>query len=153
MKTMRNFLHKKSRSGTQGSDSSSFVNIPPNEAIPGTLPSAPTPTSPRHFQPGYKIQPDEIRELTELIRLRYREDLSIWAKRWVEPRDYPEVQVMMRRSDDILLRIKQIVESYDRRELFETDQDWVKWQDIKARVKMAGKQEWVRNPPWNDPDR
>ncbi len=85
--------------------------------------------------------------------MRYREDLDIWGARSVTQASYSDVRESMNKSDEILRKIKQLVEMYDQRALFEKDSDWDKFQDIKVRIMKPGKAHWENNPPWNDPDR
>lgn len=66
---------------------------------------------------------------------------------------YSDVRELMDKSDEILRRIEQMVEWCDRRDLFETEGDWVKFVDVKERVGKPGKVLWRDNPPWNDPER
>ncbi len=154
---MRLPFHKKRNSLSHSPTSipSSTTSVPSfgTTLTPSTQPSSSQATPPAHFTPGYKIQPEEIRQLTELIRMRYREDLDIWGARSVTQASYSDVRESMNKSDEILRKIKQLVEMYDQRALFEKDSDWDKFQDIKVRIMKPGKAHWENNPPWNDPDR
>jgi len=114
--------------------------VPP--VAPGDLPEP--------FEPGRKVKPDEVRHLAELIRKRYELDIEIWRLRDAQPRDRPHIREKMRRADATLLKIYRTVHAWDRRDVFESDADWAKWQDIKGRLEREGKRWWAANPPWGE---
>jgi hypothetical protein len=105
---------------------------------------------PKPLMPGRKVQPEEIRNLRELIRKRYALDVEIWDLRHVKPRDRHVVEDMMRRSDATLRKIYRTVCEWDSPNAFESQEDWAKLQDIKTRIEEGGKRFWADNPPWNE---
>ena len=107
---------------------------------------------PRPLEPGQKVQPEEIRDLGELIRKRYELDVEIWDLRYVKPRDRPVVEDMMRRSDATLRKIRGTIHAWDSPDAFESHKDWTKLQEIKVRIEADGKRLWADNPPWKDAD-
>jgi hypothetical protein len=92
----------------------------------------------------------EVRHLNELIRKRYTLDVEIWSQRQCHERDRVYVETKMRRSDAALLKIMGIVKEYDRREVWKTEQEWLKLKEIKLRLEEGGKRLWAQNPPWDD---
>ena len=94
------------------------------------------------------IQPEEIRNLGELIRKRYELDIQIWGLRDVGPRDRHIVEEKMCRSDAILSKIQRTVSSWDSPHAFESEEDWYKMKDIRTRMEAEGKRNWTTHPPW-----
>lgn len=47
-----------------------------------------------------------------------------------------------------LAKIRRILESWDREDLFDSGADWEKVRVIRSRVEGEGKRNWVRDPPW-----
>jgi len=94
------------------------------------------------------VQPEEIRNLGELIRKRYELDIEIWGLRDVGRRDRPIVEDLMRRSDAILSKIQRTIGGWDSPNAFESEADWDKMKEIKRRMEADGKQIWADHPPW-----
>jgi hypothetical protein len=107
---------------------------------------------PEVFGPGRTVKPDEVRALAELIRKRYELDVEIWGLRDSQARDWPKIKDKMRRSDATLLKIRRTIQSWDRRDIFESDSDWHKFKEIQWRLMAGGKRDWAQNPPWKDKD-
>jgi hypothetical protein len=101
---------------------------------------------------GQKVGSEEVRELCELIRKRYALDVDIWSLRDARSRDRDAVWVLIRRADAALAKIQRTLDSWDREDLFDSHQDWIKLQDIKKRMDAVGKRDWMNNPPWKDLD-
>ncbi|KAI9776336.1 MAG: hypothetical protein M1839_000416 [Geoglossum umbratile] len=114
-----------------------------------TLPVAPGDV-PTPLAPGRKVQPEEIRDLGELIRKRYKLDVEIWTLRHVRPRDRSIVEDKMKRSDAILQKIRRTIYAWDSPAAFSSQRDYERWQDIKVRIEAAGKRDWAAHPPWED---
>lgn len=103
---------------------------------------------PRHR--GQRVEAKEVRELAELIRLRYTLDVDLWNLRYTKPRDRHIVQDKIRKADAVLAKIRGILDCWDAPEVFEEDgQDWSKLRDIKKRIGAEGKRNWAANPPWH----
>lgn len=111
-------------------------------ASPGDIPKA--------LPPGRKVQPEDIRNLRELIRKRYALDIEIWDLRHVRLRDQYVVEDLMRRSDATLQKIYRTVCEWASPLAFDSQDDWAKMQEIKRRIEEGGKRFWATNPPWNE---
>jgi hypothetical protein len=83
-----------------------------------------------------------------LIRKRYALDIEIWSKRDCKPRDRHLLEDKMRRSDAALLKILTIVSTWDTRDVWESDADWIRMRIIKERLESEGKRDWANHPPW-----
>jgi hypothetical protein len=99
---------------------------------------------------GQKVKPDEVRELADLIRKRYKLDVEIWDLRHVQPHNRPVVKDKMRQSDATLQKISATIAAWNSPDAFESPKDWAKMQEIKKRIKASGKRNWALNPPWDD---
>ena len=97
-----------------------------------------------------KISTEEIRELRELIRQRYALDLRLWSHRTVNTHNEEPIMKKARQADALMLKIRAIVTSMDKRKYFETDEEWRVFAEIRNAVMEDGKREWVKNPPWKD---
>ncbi|KAH0548625.1 hypothetical protein GP486_007831, partial [Trichoglossum hirsutum] len=106
-----------------------------------------------NFEAGRKVKAVEIRQLAELVRNRYELDIKIWQLRDAQHHDRPVIKEIMRRSDATLIKIRHTIESWDRRDIFDSDDDWAKFKDIQFRVTTGRKRIWTENPPWNDAGR
>ncbi|KAI9774839.1 MAG: hypothetical protein M1840_000055 [Geoglossum simile] len=116
---------------------------PPVERVPpGDLPE--------QFEPGRKVKPVEIQQLAELIRKRYELDLGIWGLRDSPVRDRSKIMEKMRRSDATLLKINRTIQSWNRRDIFDSESDWEKFKEIQWRMMEGDKRVWAQDPPWND---
>jgi hypothetical protein len=99
---------------------------------------------------GEKVQSKEIRALCELIRKRYALDIDIWDLKDSRDRDRDEVWALIYKSDAALAKIKRTLDSWDRADVFDSERDWHRMQDIKRRINLEGKRDWVKHPPWED---
>ncbi|KAL6709494.1 hypothetical protein ACN47E_001429 [Coniothyrium glycines] len=93
----------------------------------------------------YRITAENIREIREMIRYRYALDIKIWKKKDNKghARDY--LQELMHKSNATLVHIRKILESWDRREYFETDEEHAKFKEIKDRIEYGQKMIWKDN--------
>jgi hypothetical protein len=96
----------------------------------------------------HKVSPIEIRELYELIRVRYALDCRIWGLRDCYPLHRPFVEMMMRRADAALSQILGIVHQWDTGDAWEISADWERLKEIRRRIEDDGKRKWVGHPPW-----
>jgi len=97
-----------------------------------------------------RVQPEEIRNLGDLIRKRYELDNEIWCLRDVGLRDRSVVEDRMRRSDAILYKINKIISGWDKPGAFKSTEDWNKMREIKRRIEAEGKRIWEKQPPWDE---
>lgn len=155
MKKKRFSLGKWSRSRpsideSPASTTTTLVPAPP-PSPPARLPRLAPGDQPTHI-PGHKVSALEVRELHELIRLRYTLDVLIWSNRKCVPRNRPLVEVNMRRADAALRKINSTVEMWDTREAWTSYADWQRLKDIRYKLGMNGKREWMKHPPWEEED-
>ncbi|KAE9364683.1 hypothetical protein N431DRAFT_431509 [Stipitochalara longipes BDJ] len=90
----------------------------------------------------------EIRDLNELIRVRYALDVEIWSLRHCRRADRPIVEDKMRRSDAALERILGIVRAWDTLQAWDSTEDWLRMREIRQRLEMDNKRVWAEDPPW-----
>jgi hypothetical protein len=105
---------------------------------------------PRQTIPGQEVHPEAIRELRELIQLRYELDLDIWDSRKCGPWDKEFVQKQMVKSDAVLYKINRILSSWEDPGVVWNPEDFEKVQQIKWRIQEGGKRQWTVNPPWGE---
>lgn len=98
----------------------------------------------------HTISTDTLRELRDLIRIRYELDVEIWSLRKVRKPDRPIVEEKMERADAVLTEIFAIVRAWDSTEKSWTKSEWEKAKDIQKRILADGKRQWSSNPPWED---
>jgi hypothetical protein len=116
---------------------------------PVPVPPVPVGDLPKQRHQGQKVEAKEVRELAELIRLRYTLDVDLWNHRFTKPRDRHIIEDKIRKADATLAKVRGIVDSWDVPDAFEEDgQDWSKLRNIKRRVGAEGKRNWAINPPW-----
>jgi hypothetical protein len=120
----------------------------PKSEINGTV-AVPPADLPKHRIRGEKVKAEEIRELCELVRKRFSLDVEIWNLRYAKERDRNKVKEKIDKADAALAKIRRILASWDRRDLFESVEDWEVLQDIKGRIDLDGKRDWMTNPPWS----
>jgi hypothetical protein len=99
---------------------------------------------------GGKVRPTELRHVRELIRQRYTLDLETWGYLTVAQHNRPLVEEKMRRVDGLLWRIRALVLSLDHRDHFQSDAEYHRCSEVKARVLEDGKRDWAKHPPWQD---
>lgn len=116
---------------------------PGNTRLPGD-----TPIKPQKHQ---LLNPAELRQLRELIRLRYRLDVEIWADRRMKGFQRDRAKENIRKSTAALARIQLTVEMWDKREYFNTDEEYLQFRELKERLlKNDGKRDWNVHPPWDE---
>jgi hypothetical protein len=106
-------------------------------AVPPEAPSKPA-----------RITEIEVRELNELIRLRYTLDMRIWSYRNVHLEDRPLVVNVMWRSDAALAGIMSTLEAWDNPDVWESAYEWQQLKEIRRRLEIANKRLWAQQPPW-----
>ena len=95
--------------------------------------------------------PETLRDLRELIRNRYQMDVEIWSLRSARKADRPKVLEKMVVADAIMEEIWMTVGTWENQQDGNwTDEEWVRVQEIKARLQSDGKRIWEGNPPWAD---
>ena len=97
---------------------------------------------------GQKITPQELRDLRELIILRYSLDIELHTLRDAKSFQRDHVEDKMRHADAALARIQRTIKDWDRKDFWENGDDYQKWKEIKKRIFEPGKREWSKNPPW-----
>jgi hypothetical protein len=145
-----------SSSGRTWSDSSSTISTFgsvlswQNSSSSSTSKFVPKLTNKAH----YMVTPLQIRELGELIRLRYALDNMIWGQRHCSPVSRPLVEEIGRRADATLREIISIVEAWDNPDVWDPQSgDWQRLREIKRRIEMGGKRTWADNPPWEEKEK
>ncbi|KAF1843893.1 uncharacterized protein K460DRAFT_368758 [Cucurbitaria berberidis CBS 394.84] len=94
------------------------------------------------------VTAENIRELRELIRYRYALDVEIWSMRDVKWYQRDTLHAKMTRSDAALTTIKSTLDSWDRPEFFETQDEYARFREIKRKIVSGDKRNWTANPPW-----
>jgi hypothetical protein len=122
--------------------------VPTKTQVNGTVCAVPQADVPKERVQGEKVQSKEIRALCELIRKRYALDIDIWDLKDSRDRDRDEVWALIYKSDAALAKVKRTLDSWDRPDLFDSERDWHRMQDIKRRINLEGKRDWVKHPPW-----
>ncbi|KAF2249312.1 hypothetical protein BU26DRAFT_519430 [Trematosphaeria pertusa] len=124
---------------------------------PSPQPAVPPIEAAHHPKPGdipitrrkrQLIQPAELRQLRELIRCRYALDVEIWSDRNVKFYQRDRAIENMRKSMAALARIQRTVEAWDKRDFFASDDEYMKFRELKRRVLEEGKRDWASHPPW-----
>jgi hypothetical protein len=98
---------------------------------------------------GQKVTAAEIRELRELIRQRYAKDIEIYSKRDVLPASRKIIEHWLVQADALMIKINAIIDDMDSEKLFENEEDWKKFCEIKRRIRAPGKREWCKEKPWS----
>jgi len=117
---------------------------------PTTVTEIPYADRPKQHFEGQKVGAEEVRDLCELIRKRYALDIDLWDLRQARERDREDVRKRIEKAEATLAKIRRTVEAWDRRDLFESDKDWRNFQNIKERIFLQGKRDWVADPPWSE---
>jgi hypothetical protein len=129
-----------------------------NVASPSSPPPPPPTTfegdNPPQHQSGKPISALEVRELRDLILLRYSLDVKIWSDRGVGDFEYPEVEMQMRQADAALKKIREVLEIWhDKKVPWNNPDDKNKLDNILEKINLPGKQHWEGHPPWEDSER
>jgi hypothetical protein len=134
------------------SSSSGNTTLPPwSESGSKTNGSVAVPPAdlPKPRYKGQKVKPEEIRELCNLVRKRYAVDGDLWDLRHAKDRDRSKVWERIDKAEATLAKIRRILASWDSPELFSSAEEWEQFQDIKARIHLDNKRDWIANPPWS----
>jgi hypothetical protein len=97
---------------------------------------------------GQKVDPAELGELRELMRRRYALDMEIWSMRDDPEADRPIAEEKMKETDAIYTKIRALLNNMDDKDLFENEQHYLKFVQIKSRLLKSGKRVWCKQPPW-----
>lgn len=134
-------------------DQSSQASTPELEGqgIPEVKPALKMELSPGDQVPrvprGAKVKEDDIRELGDLIRSRFALDNQIWKGRG---KTRPTLRTLMERSDQIRIKILQILQNWNESEVWETTADWEKFKLIREKFENGGAKIWCEGPlPWD----
>ena len=91
--------------------------------------------------------PRALQELRDLIRERYELDMLIYRLRNISLSNRDVVIKRMDKSDEILQKIRSIVEIWNPNSFDETE--WTYAQQVKERLLADGKRIWATDPPWS----
>ena len=103
--------------------------------------------------------PESLRSLREMIRLRYELDMEIWRLRDVRGPDREVVVDKMERADAVMAEIVAMVSGWETNEVdadgkqLWSPYEWDMAKDIQHRIlgnKMEDKRHWRTHPPWDD---
>jgi len=97
---------------------------------------------------GQKVEPKELRELCELIRKRYSLDLDICSLQQTNIINRPVALDRAKKAEATLTKINRILDSWDTADAFAKEEDRAKFQEIRTRIKMNGKRDWTKHPPF-----
>jgi len=103
---------------------------------------------PRERPANQKVTKEEIRELCDLVRKRFALDADLWNLREAREHDRHKVWDRIHKADATLAKIQRTLDSWNRVDLFESRSDWDTVVDIKRRVNLPGKRNWIAKPPW-----
>jgi hypothetical protein len=95
-----------------------------------------------------QVSPEKLRELRDLIRLRYELDVQIWNLRGVRKPDRPIVEEKMEKADSVLQAIEDTIRSWEDTRSSWTQEEWDKIGDVFHRITLQNKRWWTKNPPW-----
>jgi len=107
------------------------------------------PFSTKQKRSDRKMEPEDLRELCELIKERHCLDIVIWSLRNARMPDRYLVEIKMRKSDAILAKIETVVKTFDNLGAFSNNEEYSKFKDIKKRIELPGKRRWMKDPPWD----
>ena len=93
---------------------------------------------------------DELRELGELIRERYKLDMLLHNLRNRTSYEGDVIRDNITKSTAALAKIKRLVDSFDRPDLFKIPGDHNKLKEIRRRIYEGGKRDWNKHPPSMD---
>jgi hypothetical protein len=96
------------------------------------------------------VSPEKLRELRDLIRLRYELDVEIWNYRGVRLPDRPLVEEKMQKADAVLQLIIDTIRGWGGTEEAWTAEELDKIEEVWHRITADGKRWWMQDPPWND---
>lgn len=89
-----------------------------------------------------------LQELRDLIRERYELDMEIYRMRTYTEANRDLVEKRMVKSDEVLQKIRSIVEVWSPATFDESGIEWVVAEQVKERLLADGKRIWATDPPW-----
>jgi hypothetical protein len=95
------------------------------------------------------VSAEKLRELRDLIRLRYALDVEIWTLRGVRGPDRPIVEEKMEKADAVLHNIRDTILAWEDTRDSWTEEEWDKLGDVYGRITADGKRWWMEKPPWD----
>jgi hypothetical protein len=97
------------------------------------------------------VTPEKLRELRELIRLRYELDNTIWTLRGVRVPDRYIVEAKIIKADAALKAIEEKIEIWEdtSRDIW-TDVEWAKFEQVRDRIRLPGKRLWKTKAPFGE---
>jgi len=99
---------------------------------------------------GQLVEKEELRELGDLIRERYRLDMLLYNLRDKTSYEDDVIDENIIKASAALAKIKRLVDSFDRPDLFKDRQDHEKLKEIRMRIYEGGKRDWKKQPPSMD---
>ena len=100
--------------------------------------------------PNQLVTKEELRELGELIRERYKLDMLLYNLRDKTSYEDDVIEENTIKANAALEKIKRLVNSFDRHDLFTDHRDYEKLREIKRRIYEGGKRDWKKHPPSMD---
>lgn len=101
--------------------------------------------------PVYDFTTAMMNRLRELIVLRYELDGKILREGSTARLDQrPLVEDDMKRADNALTVICSILDIWDQRAYFETEEEYQKFKRMKTRITNTITRKWTSNPPWTE---
>jgi len=100
--------------------------------------------------PNQLVKKEELRDLGELIRERYKLDMLLYNLRDKASYEDDVIDENTIKADAALVKIKRLVDSFDRHDLFADPRDYEKLKEIKERIYQGGKRDWKKHPPGMD---
>ena len=101
-------------------------------------------------EPNQLVKKEELRELGELIRERYKLDMLLYNLRDKTAYEDDVIDENTIKASAALEKIKRLVDSFDRYDLFADPRDYEKLREIKRRIYEGGKRDWKKHPPSMD---
>jgi hypothetical protein len=93
---------------------------------------------------------ETLRELRELIRIRYELDVKIWSLRKVRKPDRPMIEEDMERADALMAEIMEIIRAWEGSEAWWSKNEWEQVEQIIDKMNADGKRRWMGNAPWEE---
>lgn len=98
-----------------------------------------------------EASPETLRNLRDLIRLKYKLDIEIWGLRGARKPDRWIVEQKMEQADAVLAEVMEMVQLWEHQsDGAWDDAEWERVQDICSRLQAGGIRIWADNPVWNE---
>lgn len=97
-----------------------------------------------------RVTTEQLRELKDLIRHRYSLDVELWHNRYNDNWSQYLQEEKIRKADATLVQLKRMVRDMDRRDNFETAEEYKMFKEVRDRILEKGKRNWTDNPPWKE---